>query len=59
MTMARPGAQMSVSLPGLVRNRFSDLIDGMRSDAIPRDFADSGHAGRFTADRSPGERHGT
>ena len=50
---------MSVSLPELVRNRFSRLIGRMRSDAIPGAFADSGHAGRFAADRSPGERHGT
>ena len=53
---------MSVSLPELVRNRFScltNLIGRMRSDAIPDAFADSGHASRFAADRSPGERHGT
>lgn len=49
---------MSVSLPELVRNRFSGLIGAMRSDAIPRAYADPGHAGRFAADRSPGERHG-
>ncbi len=50
---------MSVSLPKLVRNRFFRLIGGMRSDAIPGAFADPGQAGRFAADRSPGERHGT
>ena len=53
---------MSVSLPELVRNRFSSLaglIGGMRSVAIPGAFADSGQAGRFSADRGPGERRGT
>ena len=53
---------MSVSLPELVRNRFSRLtclIGGMRSDAIPGAFANSGQGGRIAADRGPGERHGT
>ena len=31
---------MPVSLPELVRNRFSRLIGGMRSDAIPGAFAE-------------------
>ena len=53
---------MSVSFPELVRNRFSSLTrltGGVRSDAIPGAFANSGRAGRFAADRGPGERHGT
>ena len=53
---------MSVSHPELVRNRFSRLTclnGGMRSGAIPGVIADSGRAGRFAADRNPGERHGT